>query len=329
VDDPKEYIEGIQKVPLGVGFIDMLTGGGPAFGQTTGFIMPSKGGKTSLCCQIAGAAVSRRKHVMYFQFEQQMEGDISQRIYSVATGTPVENWAKADSIPTGALDRWKKVRSSWLHYFTIVDYWIDPDHPLTSLADIFNAVDERNKLRPEGETVEIIMLDWWRAMELKMGLGMSSESENRHRDDRSRLTKEFTGYVQSRNMRAFVFQQLTGAKADQKKPASMYDGIEDKAWGFFWDYVFTSNRPTEDNHNTVKFKLDGARHAGSSSVSQCLDPEYRIFRDVQNEGISNHMVEQIRKDLKNGEEDKKPVSEQAVQKNSQDSSDIRDVYSNL
>lgn len=291
VDNPKDYIQEVQKISTGVGFIDRATNGGMAKGQTAGFLMPSKGGKTSLCCQTLGASVMNTKHAMYFQFEQELKGDISQRLYSIATQTPVSHWENEHALVSESVERWHRIKEPWKKYIKVIDYWVFPKNPMNNIGDIFKAVDEYNKALPKGEEVDLILIDWWRALELKLGVG--SESENNKRDVRTNMQKEFVGYVQERGIRAMVFNQLTGAKANQKNPASMYDGIEDKSWGFFWNYIFVSNRPTEENNNVVKFKLDGARNAGQSTVKQKLDPIFRIFRDTNEEGVSDHMIEDI------------------------------------
>lgn len=270
---PHHFLRDIERIPTGIDFIDNALGGGVRLGEVGAFLMPSKGGKTTIVYQLQRELVYRRKHGLVLSFEQYLEGDLSVRMYVLSTGTGRKDWARGvENMSPELLERWYKVAPLWGYYLHFFDHWVDPQNSLHSVGEVFRIVEE---YRAKGINIQWVMLDWWGCMLRKLISANPVRSDWEKRQQEATWLGEIKAYTQKLGVCTLVFHQLAGAEAgkSERHVSTSFRAQENSNFCNMLDWCFVSSR--KDGNSDVTFKLDVARSAASSG-------KIRVHLDGQN-----------------------------------------------
>ncbi len=293
VGSPNLFLEQNKRIPIGIDFIDALLDGGTIPGEVVGFVIPSGGGKTTLVMQGTAAAIIQKKHVLILSFEQKLEGDITGRMYVLASNSRRMDWKKGDitKINAAVMERWRQAQPLWAKYLHFYDNWVSAEFPLHSVKEMFTVID---KLAAIGQKPEILWIDWWGRMCGKLETAqMALKSDYDKRKAHQTWLHEIKSYSEEYGVRTFLMHQLAGAQAAKSSRflASAHDAMENKNFPQMLDYCFVASK--KDNMGRVQFKLDKARSTKGDTVTAYLNGEYCKFESTAPEYTSSLLVDEI------------------------------------
>lgn len=279
----------VSRDPTGIPFIDTMLGGGLAPGEKICFVIPPGCGKTTLGLQISDAKVTSDMVVAYVQTEQELDGDLQQRICTLAAGSSKNTWEKlADSLrmqdstatPEKYLkpqeyDRFLKMIPKWNQNFWFFDFTDAVRTPIKSVDEIFAAISEKEAAT--GRKVHMVIIDWWgRIADRFAANSRSTDGAESRRLGRANLDKLRT-HCQFNKYQCVVMQQMTGAAISQKK-ASATNAHEDKSFPQLFDYAFALTQLNDRGEGIMQ--ASKVRRGSRSSVKVFLDGEYAKFKGL-------------------------------------------------
>jgi hypothetical protein len=275
---PDKFLEHTERFPTGVNFLDNALDGGGQIGDFVGFLAPSGGGKTTMAIQICAAQVSRKRHVVYFQTEQGVEGDIALRTFVQATMVERKHWKDGwYRAPAFARASFQRVAEDWKTYYHVFPL---RDAMPKSIAELFSYVED---LRDGGKAPLYIVIDWWgdiRDALIENVANTQSEAVVR-RVSRVWL-KEIKTRAAQLNCIPFLLHQLSGEAA--AKPAgkrqSSHAAQEDRNFNNRMDFCFTSS--VLDSNNHAKVCSDKARRFAKMECLVHLNGDLCMFQEVGN-----------------------------------------------
>ena len=277
-DDYLSRLTTVVREPLGIPFIDTMLGGGLAAGEKIGFVIPTGCGKTTMGFQISDACVTADNVVGYVQTEQDLDGDLQQRICTLASGSSKNTWEEyAEALrddPTASIekylkpqewDRFQKMRQKWNDNFWFVDF-TDPNKKLSSVDQIFDALEEQEQQHQR--KIHTVVIDWWGrvADRIALAAGGDEATARRHRRGSMDVLKSRSSKMK---IRLVVFQQCKGAQVSTKKAPSAHNAQEDSNFPDFFDYCFAMSK-LSDKHEGV-LTADKVRRGTKSTVRVVLD----------------------------------------------------------
>jgi hypothetical protein len=270
-----------KRRPLGVPFIDVSAGGGMVGGEMLLAMMPSGAGKTTLSFQLCDACVRRERHVLYLQFEQPLKGDLMRRALVLASGTTRDDWAvgSVEEVSPAVLESLKANMARWDKYFHFIDHWQKPGAKFPSVSVIGDLIEQ---YKQAGQAPYLVVIDWWGIVRSMILACSRLRSDSERRDYINVELKLLASLADHHDVRFVVFQQMSGASAAKGKPGSMFEGMEDKTIGLFFDLVMTSDRPDKSD-GTISLLFDKARMGAGGTIRQRLDGQRCKFVDPPEE----------------------------------------------
>lgn len=162
----------VERIPLGKNFKGLNDCLGGGFGKTEHalFVVPTGRGKTVLSCQIAAEVAASGKHVLLITTEQHPDQlvprIISAMSYQTAkTGNGRIEFSKIkDGITKELFNNFTNEQQSIIQNITNainpylhLENWVGSNN---EVSDISKLLDRVNKTLPEGESIEMVILDW-------------------------------------------------------------------------------------------------------------------------------------------------------------------------
>jgi hypothetical protein len=273
--DIKAHMETAVRHPTGVDFIDNILDGGVRPGEVLGFVIPTSGGKTTLGLQLADAQVMQARHVAVLSSEQRLKGDISVRCFTLGARTHQnafkEGYDQAEPEIREALDL---VSPAWLKYFHFFDQTsLNVDNIASAFAPIY-------KLKSQGETPYIVVIDWWgRLKDRIMGAQQKHLSDAQERKLSRSLLQDVKDVSEDLGVTTIVLHQMAGAVAERghKHKPSSHSAQEDKNFNNMMDFCFTISKKDPAN-GRVTLRADKARSTANNEVKLVLDGGHCLFR---------------------------------------------------
>lgn len=158
VADAKKLLVHRDKVPTGVAWFDVLTGGGITWGEHGGCLGPSGGGKSVIANVLTCNIAIQGYNAMLLQFEQSLKdnSDIISRIYSYLTRLPTsefrnKNYDEMSDEAREALDRCAKV-SDRIRCGAFIDDDVD-----RSVDTIIETIEDSCN---DGFVPKFVVIDW-------------------------------------------------------------------------------------------------------------------------------------------------------------------------
>ena len=144
--------------PFGVDWLDAMTGGGPGESDVVLFVAPSGGGKTVLGTQLAWARCRRDEYALYLSYEQSIDGNITLRFYSLATGLPMSIFEgrSSEDLPRSVADNLTQAQQA--HGKFLLDY--DMSTGLAGSGGLGEITGIVRQLSQRGQKPTLIVVDW-------------------------------------------------------------------------------------------------------------------------------------------------------------------------
>lgn len=309
--NPEKFLASIECYPCGVNFFDEALDGGGQAGDLIGVLAPSGGGKTTLAIQMCAAQVEKKRHVIYFQTEQDIEGDIAQRSFVQATKMEKRHWkggwAKASMEARKQFMRVHKQWDKYYHPFSLRDCMP------TSIDELFSYVEEVRRKNPDlaDEEPIYVILDWWgdiRDALMEHLTGSKSEAAAR-RASRTWLKQvKAKGAPVHCNCINMIFHQLSGEAASKspERVQSSHNAQEDRNFNNRMDFCFTFS--VLDSNNRTKVFSDKARRNRKQQCLVQLVGELCMFKQAKDPDSSTETLTEIIDDDMNFEDSPEDVT---------------------
>jgi hypothetical protein len=280
-------IVSLSRDPIGVPFIDSMLGGGMAAREKACFIIPTGCGKTTMGLQISDAKVTADEVVAYVQTEQELDGDLQQRICTLASGSSKKVWESlADAIRDGdktatlekylkpqELDRFQKMLPKWNQNFWFFDFTDAIRSPLRSVDQIFQAIADKENVT--GRKVHTVIIDWWGRITDRIAAQSTGDGAQVRLLNRTNMDI-LKGYCNTKNYRCIVYHQTAGAKISTKKAASANNAQEDTNFPQLFDYAFAMTQLNDRSEGMMTAAK--VRRGSRNSVKVVLDGEHAKFK---------------------------------------------------
>jgi len=254
------------KRPLYIQWLDDMLGGGMSDGEMLSFIIPSGGGKTTLCLQMCEAAMRYGHHVTLVSTEQGAEADMKMRACIRASGISgrswenvqrdLQNYAREEAeqhfdeimkkhIPEPNIKRLELVRAEWDQYLQFLDY---SSTPITSVEVMLNDLAQRWEKR--GKAPYLLALDWFGPMIDSILQHAYLRSDTVERRILNLTIKTIHNFVKEWRLRFVMFHQMAGANLKAnfsgKATASSYGASLSKSLPFYFQYSMAATQQFAD-----------------------------------------------------------------------------------
>lgn len=161
-----------ERIPLGRSFKALMeiTGGGLGKGEHVLAAIPTGGGKTVFSCQLAGEVAASGRHVLLISTEQHakqlmprivscLSWVVAKDPYDRIPSKPIKDGitkAKVAEFSQGQLNVFNQIHDAIAPYLHIAS-WNGQSY---TISDIPNILNEENRKLPEGEQIDLVILDW-------------------------------------------------------------------------------------------------------------------------------------------------------------------------
>ena len=284
------------RTPIGVSFVDDLTGGGTMPGDTIGFIAPSGCGKTTLVNQIGVEMARMGRTFVIFHYEQSLESGkpFFAGLYACASGVRRDRFLSA-GLTEEETDKHKKAMAALggrLAFFDMSGVRKNGSSPgsggVKEIASILVDLDRG------GKKIDGFAVDWF----LPMATRSYALSDGR-RDERKfyqGLVDELKRLAEERSAFCWINHQLAPSSAGKRSKTEWHEAAEFKSFAWLMDICFTVTSLDENgqgifnaskNRNSARglryVKLDGP-YARFSAVDDRLEWSSGLGRYIPSGG---------------------------------------------
>lgn len=221
----QRLLKQMPRIPTGINWMDKASSGGGRMGELWLILGGTGGGKTVTAVQYSCLQALLGNQVALFQYEQQIEGDIAERIMSSVTGESLDlirdkGW---EGLPENIRDKFKVAVDEVADNLSTINMSSvarDPADDKSNLGmyDIWQTVKKLNEGKPEDQRVKSVIVDWIGAMVVTIA---SQTGESISGTDFQHVCKrEFliaNRMAREEKLMVIFFQQLT-TEAVQKPP---------------------------------------------------------------------------------------------------------------
>jgi len=263
-----------SRQPTGVGFWDMLTGGGTSENECYGILGPTGGGKTLLAVQLACSMAERGQDVEYFTYEQSAK-ELQPRILSCAAKISSirisgKCWADIDEAAKKKITIAADICKNRLHVH-------DRSSEGSSISDIVNTVRQRID---EGRTPRMVIVDWiWPLI-----LRITATSQRRNEQERmvlQKATDDFKAAASKYGVTFLLLHQIStemAKKSPSKKP-EWFNSAEAGSFAWLLHYCIAIGRA--DTQGYCWMVGSKARNAKKQSALVLLNGEFNRFESTK------------------------------------------------
>ena len=248
--NPERYMPEQVKTPVGVKWMDVLTGGGLVEGTLTGVLMPTGGGKTLTATDIVSAQSKRGNHAVLFLYEQPVANDVTERLFcrmfddrsiDFFRDTQYRDWPEADKI------RYKSLSELLGPKIHVVDFTGKGNSGTNGIADIDQVLARLAELDIHPEYV---LIDWFWPMVLRYCAVHTITDSAQVRNVATRMLDEASLSAKKWKTRVMIYHQLNTEKSRANptvKPV-ITDAMEIRNFAYLTDLCFLAgNRDKENN----------------------------------------------------------------------------------
>ena len=298
-----KYLVHQDRIPTGIPFWDER-GGSYIPGELLGIIGPSGGGKTIMAIMVLCAQALARRHCIYVSYEQEIAGDIIERICCVMSGIPISvfrDQAFEDLSPEvrARLDMTGEVMRE---YVTTIDL-SSGDVGTGGAAEIIEHVDDAIN---DGERPGLVVVDWLGAMiDRHFHVTRGIQAEDRYKVLGPKFVDEFGMHMRNPDVKVagLILHQLTtqaGAMPSGRIPTK-YDSHEFRS--FCQKLTSMGCLGTlQPEYSTCWFNPAKARKTTGKPIMLKLDGDHMKFVESDGRFIvdrSNHIKS---REVEDGEE---------------------------
>jgi KaiC/GvpD/RAD55 family RecA-like ATPase len=222
--DRQKLLRKKKRVPTGVSVIDSILQGGIVPGEHLGILGPSSGGKTIIANQLVCNLAIRKMNTLIVQFEQPVDGDITERMFSYLTGRPITDFRDK------SIDEWSdEVLADVEKVAHIMDYIRSTSYHDQSASIVRNGTQEFIKdlqqVYDGGFKFKFLVIDWLGAAVtgfMRASQAKFFESAEIFMDDVNKWAKQ--------NGVTIIWLHQTTTDAQRREPA--YKPVREDAYKF-------------------------------------------------------------------------------------------------
>lgn len=185
-----------------------------------GFLAVTGGGKTTFAAQLTMESVMRDRNTMFFAYEQQLDGDLVERVYRLLLNIPREKLQSGDYTPE-IVQRLQQVRYLVEARLRIFQMAGDKEGQGAGGPPEIEAI-ITNYITQYGWKPDLIVLDWLEPI-LRRWVGVASTGV---KDYQKQLKYVLDAVKQIRDkfkIKVIILHQLAAAQAEKMTPAQMPD----------------------------------------------------------------------------------------------------------
>lgn len=248
----------VQKFEFGVRYLDELSGGGGVPGNLIGYLGPSGGGKTVNAVNILVAQAMRKRNSVMVSYEQEMEGNLSERIATRFTERNIITYQNVgffnlDKKLQTELDKATKEFNKYCNVLPFNEDIKDDEgnviHKMgvggvSELEEGVLAIEEET-----GEKVEYLVVDWLGAMVTRFMTDKGMDASKNYGHVAETFMDDLKKLAVSRKLIVVVFHQLTN-EAAAKPPTYKPNATESYRFRAFQhkaDMIFVQGTLRQDN----------------------------------------------------------------------------------
>ena len=294
------------KRPYNIGWLDELTGGGGADGDSLLMVIPSGGGKTTLALEMAFRCGEDGRHTTMLFTEQSpaADPDISLRQDVLGSGAPRKTWEKIravvrdtpvddreamyhqaiqDNLASGQYTLWYDNQNIWRNNVLMLDCVENPILDLEAfLAELEDA------WTSNGITPYLVILDWLGPLAESTASSRFVRSDADHRRHIQWVVQTLVVFAQKWKIRFVCFHQAAGAvvKANTKGApiASSFRAAESTTLPYRFTYAMAAS--TQFGDQNFWMVADKMRSYKQGRRRLKLDGEYCRVKPVAEETVS-------------------------------------------
>lgn len=156
--DREKLLRKRTRIPTGVTIIDSILQGGIVPGEHLGILGPSGGGKSIIANQLVCNFAIRKMDTLIVQFEQPIDGDITERMFAYLTGRPITDFRDHGlDLPKDVLEDMNKIEHIMDH-IRCVSY-VDQDVS-TNRSGTQEIIKDLQSVYDSGFKFKFLVMDW-------------------------------------------------------------------------------------------------------------------------------------------------------------------------
>jgi len=249
--DMRRLLHQEPRIPTGINWMDMVSGGGGRTGEVWLILGGSGGGKTVTAVQYLCAQALIGNTTALFQYEQQIEGDIAERIIANVTNTSLDEirdrgWGGLDQ---SVRDKFEHAVESSQDNVIAVDMTRaerdeTDENSDCGVYDVWQLVKKHNASCEKEKRIKTVILDWQGAMIAKIAsvTGQNLDGGYQHISKKETLIAQ--RMAREEKVLVIIFHQLSTDA--QQRPATylpnMNESMNNRGLCFDMDLVLCIGR---------------------------------------------------------------------------------------
>jgi len=273
-----------KRIPTGVNFIDLASGGGGRSKEVWGILGPSGGGKTMLTVQMCVAQALMGNYTVWATYEQSMEGDLTERMVANIIGGGLSSLRDKDfnDIPEEDKNKYWATIAGLDEKLITYDMTKAVPDPLNPQSDRGVAAVWENvkKEKAAGRDVKIVIIDWLGELIMMIAGDKNMDPERQYRFIGNQQIMLARQMAKEEDLLVIIFHQLN-TKAQDARPTfkpTKADAYNMKSMCYNMDLMFAMGN--RDKNNVAYFLSVKSRKGDVREQMIQLIGEQARFKDV-------------------------------------------------